>query len=508
MFTAGNGAGSSLLEGFGGVYPEDAAHIPAASRHKLDLSDGFRCALLLGPACALLGGVLLVLASADPQRASLKSYNAAVSAWGAPGGGLAQFQAAVGSQPALVLSPPLGLAQGVTLTLLPTTTPPPGLLNSSSQRVATAPALAYFDSAPHFYSGWSGYSGWTGGAMLASMVGLPGFPEPAPLLLLSCSNTQGLQYGVNCSADSPPAPAPTAATELFVMERRHRRALMQSDSALAAESASGGGGGLFSLFGTAAAPSPAVTAAVTPPRSTQRATSCRGYYRTLTLLTSVTLVANPPTVPDTAAGYANPNWTLTVAPCHSVRTSVNMPVSLAQWKADVKGGSVGISPAWCGAWPTVFSAPALYAAGAGGIAVTLRSASDPLLAADSLTKCSGALGVAPGSYFLRGSLFLVGGVLTSLAGFVGMRRIARAEGHELGVAAPLASLQAAWQSYGATQGAQAAVIGTPAQFSATVGTGARRRAPGGLAPGGLAPGRVPGAPPGAQRFDGVTAEAS
>jgi hypothetical protein len=423
------------------------------------------------------------LAVTDPERAAVRTYNSAVASWVAPGGGMAQFQAALPAGLELQLQPPVGGAKlvgapsgSVFLPLASSSAWSTGLLNASS-RVAQYDddQLAYVARVPTFYSAFP-FTG-LATAALATVPNAPSdFAASAPLLLVSCSNTQGLQYGVNCSAYSPPAPAPTAATELFVLERRRARRLMQTDTAAGLESA-----GAFAL---PQAPGTALAAGATPsvaPRSSGRATSCRGFYRTVTVLSAITLVANAPGIPDTATGYANPNWTLTIAPCGSVRTSVNLPVSPQQWKADVKGLAQGVNPAWCSTWPQLF-APAWTAnPGSAGLAVTLRSASDPLLTAQSLTKCTGMLGVTPGSYAKRGTLLFISGSALTLAGLMGMHRIAKSEGHALGVAAPFASLKAAWQGYGATEVGRSpgVAMGLPADFVAAVpgaASSARRRA--------------------------------
>ena len=516
MFTAGPN------DGFGGLYREDVDAAGGDQRHTLGAADALRCALFTGPAMALLGVFFLVRASSppscagppgsdllvrcfvrnssrphpcrpscpqslavtDPERSAVRTYNSAVASWVAPGGGMAQFQAALPAGLELQLQPPVGGGKlvgapsgSVFLPLASSSAWSTGLLNASS-RVAQYDdsQLAYVARVPTFYSAFP-FTGMATTA-LAEVPNAPDFGASAPLLLVSCSNTQGLQFGVNCSAYSPPAPAPTAATELFVLERRRARRLMQTDTAGALESAS--------PFGVPQAQGAALAAGAAPSGATRgggRATSCRGFYRTVTVLSAITLVANAPGIPDTASGYANPNWTLTIAPCGAVRTSVNLPVSPQQWRADVKGLAPGVSPAWCPTWPQLFAPVWTANPGSAGLSVTLRSASDPLLAAQSLTKCTGVLGVTPGSYAKRGTLLFVSGSALTLAGLLGMHRVAKSEGHALGVAAPLASLKAAWQGYGATEVGRSpgVALGMPADFMATVpgasGSARRRAAP-------------------------------
>jgi len=267
-----------------------------------------------------------------------------------------------------------------------------------------------------------------------------------------------LQYGVDCNADSPPAPAPTAATELFVMERRRQlRRLLQAGGLGADPLASTEFGGL--------PPAPGAKAG--------RATTCRGYYRTVTILTSATLLAAPPGIPDTAAGYADPDWSLSLSPCGALFAQLNLPVSATQWKEDARGAAAGSSAPWCSNWPQlVASSPLAAAAAAAGLNLTLRSTADPAAVAGGITQCSGALGESAGAYAERGMGFIVFGLALAGAGLFGARREAEKEGRP-GAAEPLATLKAAWASYGAT--ASGGWGGGVAMGSA--GAGARRRAP-------------------------------
>jgi hypothetical protein len=312
---------------------------------------------------------------------------------------------------------------------------------------------------------------------LTAVVSLPNVPAfggaALTLALAACSGTASLQQGVNCSADSPPAPAPSAATELLTFERRRqrRRALLQTDAVADEQPLSGffGGGG-----GDGTPRPPAVT-------------TCHGYYRTVTLLTAATLEAVPPAPPDTASGApGSPNWTLALAPCGSVRTVLSAPVTEAQWRADSRQSP----PAWCADWASAVAA----AGGAQQAALTLmlRSTGDPVLAAGTLTHCRMALGVPPKDYARRGMLCIALGLTLSVGGLAGLAHAAAQEGHALGVAAPIASLRAAYEGYGATD-ASSAAMGTPAAFTAVVGVPTRRRAPG-----------VPAPPQHAAPFDGVT----
>ena len=477
-------------DGFGGSYEEDA---PESAL--LTAADGYRCCLFTGPTVAVMGVVLLWLAASDPQRANLRTYNSAVAAWTTPGGGLTQLQAELGGGVStLVLEPDAGLGNASAVSalapLLASSLPSPPLGNASG-RAALYPgaSLSFVAELPTLYSAWpfpaDAYSA------LAQLEQPAGFNAGgASLLLVSCSSTQGLQYGVDCSADSPPAPAPEAATELFVMER-HRRRLRQSDMGAAAL----GMGGVGASSDTWGSAPPALGA------KAGRATTCRGYYRTITLLTSAQLLAVPPGIPDTASGYASPNWTLALADCGEGRTVLNVPVSAAQWKADAKASVSGVAPAWCAGWTQLVSAEQLEAAGAGGLNLTLRSADDPAVTANALTECSGSLGVSPGQFAQRGFVCFVGGVAMGLLGFVGSSRAAAAEGHALGIMAPLATLRA-WSGLGAVLGdgpgervpllGPRVVVGVPQPPPSAM----RRR--------GVATG-VPGPPPGgAVGFDGVT----
>jgi hypothetical protein len=385
-------------------------------------------------------------------------------------------------------APPLPMSlQGFTI--------PPPLLGNTTRSVHqyTSEYSLYFQGAAP-YTGRDGLLGDTTSAAV-SMPGVAAFGGAvAPLALATCSSTLSLQQGVNCSAESPPAPAPSAATEMFVLERRRRqrrRALLQFGGG----SSGGGGGG-----GAARAPTP---------------TTCRGYYRTVTLLTSITLIATPPAPPDTAAGYAtSPNWTLTVAPCSMVHTQFNAPVSQAMWRADSRPGG---SASWCAAnYSDVIDTALSYAppnAMPPQLTITLRASGDPLLAAATLTHCRMAFGVPPWDYVARGVLSLLfGGALTAV-GMWGLARDAHAGGHALGIASPVASLRAAYahaSSYGSTSAADGAAVGVPAAFSASVGGGGGGGGYGGggygayRGAGGGGAGGVPPPPPFAAPFDGVT----
>jgi hypothetical protein len=408
-----------------------------------------------------------------------------------PTGECAAFGATLSpSEPVpLQLSFVSAFAPPLPMQLFSSTIPPPLLGNT------TRAVHQYTSEYSLFFQGAAPYTGRDGllGDTTAALITLPGVDAfggaAAPIALAACSSTMSLQQGVNCSAESPPAPAPSAATELFVLERRRRqrrRALLQF------------GGGGAGAGGGARAPTP---------------TTCRGYYRTVTLLTSITLVATPPAPPDTAAGYASsPNWTLTVAPCSMVHTQFNAPVSQATWRADSRPGGAA---AWCAAnYSDVIDAALALAppnAAVPDLSITLRASGDPLLAASALTHCRMAFGVPPWDYVARGMLCLLVGAALTAGGMWGLARDAHAEGHALGIASPVASLRAAYahaSSYGSTAGVgDGAAMGMPAQFSATVGGGGGHAGGYGAYGGGGAGGGVPPPPPFAAPFDGVTRDA-
>jgi hypothetical protein len=70
MFNAGTGSGFGLSDGLGGVYAEDVAERGSAQRRAdalLSCGDVFRCALFFGPAL-LLWGCSLLVRSGTPMR--------------------------------------------------------------------------------------------------------------------------------------------------------------------------------------------------------------------------------------------------------------------------------------------------------------------------------------------------------------------------------------------------------------------------------------------------------
>jgi hypothetical protein len=493
MFFASSGSGYGHDSGFGGVYEEDAGG-SVRGRRGLEAGpstdDALKCAAFTGPFLAVVGLFFLVFATFDPQHKLVRSYNAAVSDWAGPEGGCAQFGAALPAGTPVTLKvqlPPPSASVWITLESSDAVAP---RLGNATRRVVSPPAsaaLSFVGLLPLLPRGLPAN---------ATSMWLELAPDTAdgafsvtgvPLQVVSCTSTASTQYGINCSADSPPAPAPSAATELFVLERHHRRrgrALAQvgtgSDDAPAPGS---GGGGFFSGGGS-------------PPRPPV-ASACRAYYRTVTLLTGVTLVATPPAPPD-GLGVASNNWTLGLAPCGMQHTIYNVPVSEATFRSD----SRSTSPAWCSGWPAV--ADGVYGGPPdAGLTITLRAAGDPVLVGASLTRCRMALGVPPGDYARRGAVCLLLGSLLTAGGLWGLARAAALEGHALAVPSPMASLRSAVQavaSYGATAQGYGAVApppgeatGFPATFLAAVTdpAGARRRAAATVQP-----------PPAAQPFDG------
>jgi hypothetical protein len=396
------------------------------------------------------------------------------SSWASQDGGCAEFGAVLPPAAPLVLSLAFPSALGALAALLdPAAAPalssfsvpllasaaPPPLLGNATHSVANyASSLAFQGTAPLLSPAVALPPGVTvaSASLVGSTAETAAFTGASfSLMLAQCAPLASLQQGVNCSAESPPAPAPSAATELFVLERRRRRrrsrALLQA---------------------------PAVS-------------TCRAYYRSITLLSAATIIASPPALPDTASGAVpSPYWSLSVSRCALSHVTVNAPVSQQQWRADVKAAAGG-TPAWCADWAAI-AKTALAATGTPPptLALTLRAAADPVVVASDLTHCTMALGVPPADYARRGAVCLLfGGALTAL-GMLGLWRAAAAEGHALGLAAPMASLRAAYQavSYGAMDGgSSAAMAGTQA---------------GGWRAG--ATRQVPAPPPNAAPFDGVT----
>ena len=488
MFFAASGSGTGYDSGFGGVYEEDAGP-GARGRRGLDgtlgSGDVLRCSAFCGPALAVIGVFFLVFATFDPQHKLVRSYNAAVSDWAGPEGGCAQFGAALPPSQPLTLKvalPPPSASEWITLYASSAVAP---RLGNATRRVVTPPAtaaLSFVGLIPLLPLGLPGNATSMQLSLSPEVAGGSFAAQGVPLQVVSCTSTASMQWGVNCSADSPPAPAPSAATELFVLERHHRR---RRGRALAQ---AGSDGQPLSGFFSGASPGGS------PPRPPM-ATSCRAFYRTVTLLTGVTLVATPPAPPD-GLGVASNNWTLSLAPCGMQHAVYNVPVSETTFRTDSRQSN----PAWCNAWPGV-AAGVDGGAPKAGLTVTLRAAGDPVLVGASLTRCRMALGVPPGDYARRGALCLLFGSLLTAGGLWGLARAAAQEGHALAVPSPMASLRAAVRAvttYGATaQGvappAEGEALGMPATFLAAVPdpAGARRRA---------APTVQP--PPAAQPFDG------
>lgn len=221
----------------GGAFDDDAYDESDRDdrRRPLGLADALRCGLFLGPVMMLLGLILVAAASIDPQRHRYRAYAAAVDAWSTSG--LAQFQAALpagaasgGAPLTLFLSSP-GSGDLLAIQLRASTALPPPTFNASRRERAASdagyPALSFVGTAVSpFAVAWPS----TAPAFLSLNIS-GGELLSTPVAMVNCSDTVGLQEGIDCSADSPPAPAPGQATDennlLMDLERRRRRLLQE-----------------------------------------------------------------------------------------------------------------------------------------------------------------------------------------------------------------------------------------------------------------------------------------
>lgn len=124
---------------------------------------------------------------------------------------------------------------------------------------------------------------------------------------------------------------------------------------------------------------------------------CTVYYRTMNFLTELVITA---TEPDTCGGgYCDNNtWTYALAPtCSETYRTVNVPISAAQYSADVADGF-----SWCSSWwETVPSGEVPSST------MYLRSSADPYVLAGAMTNCSYAFDQASEEYANAGFFFLV-----------------------------------------------------------------------------------------------------
>lgn len=262
--------------GGGGVFDDDAYDDDDREdrRRPLGLADAFRCGLFLGPICCLLGVILLVSAAADPQERHYRVYTAAVSAWESSGReAFAQALpagAATGAAPVLLYIAAPGSGDLLTIPLYASAALPPPTYNASRRernaKAAAYPALSFVGTATSAYAtAWPSTS-----SAYASVNATGGGVLSAPVVMASCSDTVGLQEGIDCSADSPPAPAPGQATDenalLMDLERRKRRRMLGNPPSEAA----GGAGWAEGAGGLAAHSSSSLSAVSGTPQSGRR----------------------------------------------------------------------------------------------------------------------------------------------------------------------------------------------------------------------------------------------
>lgn len=203
----------------------------ADRRRPLGLSDLLRCGVFMGPGMVFLGLILLVSAAGDPQNRRYRAYTSAVSAWSSAG--LEAFSqsfpagALAGTEPVTLYLQAPGTGDLVPVSLFASTALPPPTFNASRRERSKATSyrsLAFVGTASPYSVAWP-----SGAASYASVNASGCGVLTAPVTLVSCSDTIGLQEGVDCSADSPPAPAPGQATDendlLMDLERRRRRGL-------------------------------------------------------------------------------------------------------------------------------------------------------------------------------------------------------------------------------------------------------------------------------------------
>ena len=131
---------------------------------------------------------------------------------------------------------------------------------------------------------------------------------------------------------------------------------------------------------------------------------CTVYYRKMSFLTSLSVVASPPET--CGGGYCdNSTWIYALAPsCATSFTPQLLAVSQATYEADVASGF-----AWCTAWPDFFTPPHAE--------VTLRSIDDPVIAGGELTNCTFTLKPASAAFANAGFFLLMPGMTIALCAF-------------------------------------------------------------------------------------------
>ena len=210
---------------------------------------------------------------------------------------------------------------------------------------------------------------------------------PLPFTSYSCSS---LQITEPCASISPPPPprAPSAPRE----ERSATGAYVYSGSGGNWSATGGGGGWTPQMWGRKLAQAP----------SASGPSICTVYYRQVTFLTTLTLVATPPE--SCGGGYcANTTWTYALAPaCSAVYAPSTFPIDEATYAADVADGN-----SWCPDWPSFLAPPTA--------SVVLRSAADPYVEAGALTNCTYAFKTASAGYANAGFFFVINGLGIALA---------------------------------------------------------------------------------------------
>ena len=260
----------------------------------------------------------------------------------------------------------------VSAPLLPTDSFPEALPMGPGGRAPPTGAFSYAAEAVPVYAAWATSLGsLTTAGVTVSVQGnaVPGLGGASGLLppLVVCSNVQSLRRGPDCGPDSPPAPAPGAATEenvlLFDFERRKRRRLAlrgqqaaaaTSDqspqqptvSGLADSSAEAFGavgsmplaGGATDTVGSQAGAQSWFGAGHAPGTDV---TSCTEFSFQVALLASATLVATPPQSPTGS-------WVLAADSCGQSSTLLQALVTEEAFRTAGGSGLGQEPPAWCG----------------------------------------------------------------------------------------------------------------------------------------------------------------
>lgn len=231
------GWGAGGLVGSSGGMWDDAydEEDRADQRRPLGAADALRCGLFLGPILILLGVILFVSAAMDPQNRHFRAFEASVDAW--TGSGLEAFTqalpqgASTGAVPVLLHLTAPGTGDLLTIPLLASTALPPLTYNASRRerdsKTSTYQALSFVGTAYGAYT-----TAWPSTSSAYASVNATGGLLSAPVTLVSCSDTVGLQEGIDCSSDSPPAPAPGEATDQndLLMSLERRRALLEGSA--------------------------------------------------------------------------------------------------------------------------------------------------------------------------------------------------------------------------------------------------------------------------------------